>query len=267
MKTILFTNARDENHILEWAVHHLNLGFDMIYIFDHKSKVPIKDIINNQAVTISRIDTDINKVSLMLQASNIAKGYGYDWLMYLDADEFLVLNEDNNIKEFLNKYQNYDQIGINELLFGTNHIDDEIDGTILEMYTKSESKLDKHIKCIVKVNTIIPKVTLPHYFNIKDMRKSVAVTRQPLCIKFPSWFYINKTYKEVNAYIAHYYYQSYNVYLRRKISLPRDDHNSYRALESKQIVHTRYNDIENVDVRNKYNEQNKLLIKKYESIK
>jgi len=41
LKTILFTNARDESNILEWTVHHLNLGFDHIHIFDHISVVPM----------------------------------------------------------------------------------------------------------------------------------------------------------------------------------------------------------------------------------
>jgi hypothetical protein len=38
---ILFTNARDEKNIKEWVAHHLLLGFDLIYIFDHKSIKPL----------------------------------------------------------------------------------------------------------------------------------------------------------------------------------------------------------------------------------
>jgi hypothetical protein len=40
-KTMLFTNARDEKNMKEWVAHHLLLGFDLIYIFDHKSKIPL----------------------------------------------------------------------------------------------------------------------------------------------------------------------------------------------------------------------------------
>ena len=36
-KVALFTNARDEKHIKEWAAHHLLIGFEYIFIFDHKS--------------------------------------------------------------------------------------------------------------------------------------------------------------------------------------------------------------------------------------
>ena len=43
----LFTNARDEKHIREWAAHHLLIGFDRIFIFDHKSKTSLKEVFKN----------------------------------------------------------------------------------------------------------------------------------------------------------------------------------------------------------------------------
>jgi len=41
---VLFTNARNEKNIKEWAAHHLLLGFDLVYIFDHKSDVPLINV-------------------------------------------------------------------------------------------------------------------------------------------------------------------------------------------------------------------------------
>ena len=46
-KVILFANVRDETHIKEWASHHLLIGFDMICIFDHKSKKPLSYVFKN----------------------------------------------------------------------------------------------------------------------------------------------------------------------------------------------------------------------------
>ena len=48
-KVVLFANVRDEPNIKEWITHHLLLGFDCIYIFDHLAKnrnVLIKEKIN-----------------------------------------------------------------------------------------------------------------------------------------------------------------------------------------------------------------------------
>ena len=122
MKTILFTNARDEQNILEWVVHHLNLGFTTIYVFDHKSKIPIQNVLHNVPnVVVIRIEEDLVKMDLVYNAHNYGYNHGYDWMLYLDSDEFLVLNRDNNVTDFICKYNGYDQVGINWLLFGSNY--------------------------------------------------------------------------------------------------------------------------------------------------
>ena len=43
-KIALFANVRDEKHIKEWAAHHLLIGFDIIVLFDHKSKTPLQTV-------------------------------------------------------------------------------------------------------------------------------------------------------------------------------------------------------------------------------
>ena len=97
-KVILFTNARDEKNIKEWAAHHLLLGFDLIYIFDHKSQVPIGPQFANfdNRVFVERCEMNSPiKLPLMMRAAKAAQLLGADWMIYLDADEFIMLN---NIK-------------------------------------------------------------------------------------------------------------------------------------------------------------------------
>ena len=65
----LFCNARDEINIKEWAAHHLLIGFDIIIIFDHKSKKSLKEIFQNfdRRVNIIKIDLETNNIKLMLK--------------------------------------------------------------------------------------------------------------------------------------------------------------------------------------------------------
>jgi len=113
MKTVLFTNARNEKNIVEWTAHHLNLGFDLIFILDHNSDIPIVDLFKNKPnnVIIQKTTNDILKLNLMYEAHTKALQINMDWMLYLDADDFLVLNNDNTLHAFLEKYKNYDQIG------------------------------------------------------------------------------------------------------------------------------------------------------------
>ena len=75
MKVILFTNARDEKHIKEWVAHHLNLGFDFIHIFDHRSITPINNLFKpNDKIKINRLEVKENIKTLCIDSAiHIAK--------------------------------------------------------------------------------------------------------------------------------------------------------------------------------------------------
>ena len=58
------------------------------------------------------------KLTLMKKAAKIAKKYNASWFIYLDADEFIILNMANiiGIKHYLSHFNNIDQLFI-EILF------------------------------------------------------------------------------------------------------------------------------------------------------
>jgi hypothetical protein len=267
MIVILFTNARDEKHIKEWVAHHLNLGFDYIYIFDHKSIEPIKTQFKpNPKLTIKRIDYNIEllKESLMMKAKEIAKSY--DWMLYLDADEFLVLNQHNTVHELLETYEIYNQVGFNWLVFGSNYLTNEPDGMIIENYIRCNSKLNMRIKTFVRPESIVSTKS-PHAYMTKNMKISInGITKKPLIADHPYHYPLpNILYTDTPAYIAHYMYQSYDIYTSRKIALPRDDYgsgNAYRPTITEDELHnSKDNQIINTLVRDKYCEKNDKLIK------
>lgn len=265
MKIILFTNARDEKHIKEWAAHHLNLGVDHIYIFDHKSKIPIKTLFKpNDKITIKSInyDKELMKEYLMMEAKNIALAEKYDWMMYFDADEFLVLNDYNTIHDFMNEYNNFNQIGVNELFFGTSYLSKEPDGMILENYIRCSTNIGIQLKPIVRPSAIVKPCT-PHIFITHNMNKSVNYyTKTPLDETKPYGYKLQEHYTKLPAYIAHYENQAYEVYISRKVVLPRDDNKQFRNTINEDTLHTINNSDVNISIRDKYSERNKELIEK-----
>jgi Glycosyl transferase family 2 len=259
-KTILFTNARDENNIKEWVAHHLLIGFDLIYIFDHKSKKPISDELKNfkKGVVVERCEMDGPiKMQLMMKASKIATASGADWMLYLDADEFLVLNAFNHVRHMLGYYLFADSLAINWLMFGTNnHRKEPAEGLIIENYTKSELKIDKHVKTFVRPSQVEDAIT-PHYFVLSNPQRMISINMKPMSNtkSFNEW---NIEYTKCPAFIAHYVYQSEESYIKRKINLPRDDNSLYRKIESN--IHAKHNSTDNELVKTKYADPiNKML--------
>ena len=259
-KTILFTNARDEKNIREWVAHHILLGFNLIYVFDHKSKIPLSQELNifKKGVIVERCEMDGPiKMQLMMKAAQIAAGAGADWMLYLDADEFLVLNAFQNVKEMLKYYLFADSIAINWLMFGTNnHKKEPESGLIIENYTKSDLKLNKHVKTFVRPSQVINAIT-PHYFVISEPTRMLSINMKPMQFSksFNEW---SISYNKCAAFVAHYVFQSEESYINRKINLPRDDNSMFRQME--ENIHGKHNEIENLSVKNKYAERISILI-------
>ena len=261
-KVALFTNARDEQHIKEWAAHHLLLGFDHIFITDHLSIQPLtqvfKDFDPRVVINTCTIKTSI-KLHLMNEAITTAKKYNIDWFIYLDADEFIIFNDKvtniTNIKEFLSLYNGVaDMIAINWLFFGSNYLDNEPD-SILGSYTKSETHLNRHVKSFVRPNEALYAGS-PHVYNIKNFenfysfnRKIGRITPFNDCI-IP--------FEKSPIYIAHYVNQSKETFIKRKVLKPRDDTGGYRGENDKHIIanmHAQHNNTDNYHPKQIYHEK------------
>jgi len=261
----LFTNARNEKHIREWAAHHLLIGFDKIIIFDHKSKIPLTKIFENfdkrvNIINVSFLNNGI-KTTLMDKASVIANYLKMDWMIYLDADEFIILNNNyKGIKHFLTVNNHADSLGINWLFFGSNYLKNDPDDLMISNYTRSDSILNDHLKSFVRPSKII-RVGNPHFYYIRDPTRYFGINNTVLKNTYYSNDYPIEFYKSP-IYIAHYLNQSEETFIKRKITLPRDDNGEYRQLNITEI-HNQNNSTVNDYPKNKYAERIKKFLKQY----
>ncbi len=266
---ILSTNVRDEPNILEWIIYHLLIGFDKIVIIDHNSKIPILNLIQNyewrnRIHVIRRTDEGPVKMKFL---NEIIVPYMYvnckKYFIHLDADEYLYIKYPN-VETLLNnigdKY-NANIITINWLMFGNNSITKNThpNNFLIPTFTKSDSKLSNHFKCFIKIMKNMPFIfTNPHtikfirepstiYTNI--LNKKVNYTSD--MTKLFNELNINENINNVDAYINHYYVQSKEDYLLRKINRGRDDNNEKRQMEHN--IFEKYNDIDNNNLL-KYND-------------
>ncbi len=260
---MLFANARDEKNIKEWAAHHLLLGFNTIYIFDHKSQTPLKEVFKNfdKRVIVERCRLDgPPKIPLMSKAAEIAARMRADWFIYLDADEFIILNKFKGIKDMLNRGNFSDSLALNWVMFGTNNHIKDPEGLLLENYTKSDALLNQHVKTFVRPSQVASGGPMsPHSYHIVNPARSFAITGETMAKKIfnPS----NKEFWKTPAFIAHYIYQSEETYKQRKIALPADDTGGFRKEDHN--IHEKHNEVINL-IPKKYSENVKAFLKQYE---
>lgn len=187
MKTALVCIAKNENRYLrEFIKYHLNLGFDNIYIGDNNDPEGewispiIDDYIDNKKVIVInlrgiRSDKEKNFNTNLHYYNNIYINIrnDYDWIAFIDCDEFITLNGFDNIKDYLSQehFNSYDIIYLNWRCFmDSNYIKD--DGRpVLERFHNyanfrglSNDLTKFHIKPIIKGNLDIDRMftTNPH---------------------------------------------------------------------------------------------------------
>jgi len=258
----LFTNARDEPNIAEWIAHHLLLGFDKIFVFDHLSVFPISSKLGTNfdgKVTVMRVKGTGNiKIKLMKDALNIAKRDNISWMLYLDADEYLLLNKYNNVKDFLQGFKEADSVGINWLLFGSSGYKKQPNGLLTENFIRSELRLNSHVKTFVRPD-IVRSIVNPHFYNITNPNRCYSGNKTKMLMgpfnpqPLP---FINSA-----TYIAHYYIQSEEEHKRRK-GRQMDDGTGDKSGAITDI-HKSYNNVVNNQLNNKYSEKIKEYLKRY----
>ena len=266
---VLFVNARDEPAMEEWIIHHLCMGFSHIVVFDHKSIVPLSRLGTFRSkVTIIPINLPDGsiKVPLMNRAINMARLLRAEWMMYLDADEFLYLKHMDSIGQLLRQFPFADAVTINWLMFGTSHHITQPDGLIMSNFTHCDSVLNPHVKSIVRPHRVTHSVN-PHYFELINPARSYHVSKRRMPPSHP-FFENNRLAVDAHAYIAHYMYQSEDVFHRRK-GRPMDDGTTFaREAHSggSDGIHAHANKCVNTALSNKYAKRINEILKRRRNV-
>ncbi len=145
LNTAICCIAKCENHYLkEWADYHLDLGFKHIYIYDNNDEdgeriEPLFVGYDNVTVFDCRGKIKYQKPAY----ADFYHRYGnnYDWIAFIDVDEFITFSEKSGIRtinEFLHTFdgKKVDVIQINWMLYGDNDIVCSDGFTVLDRFVK-----------------------------------------------------------------------------------------------------------------------------------
>lgn len=223
MKIGVVLFVKDENiYIKEWIAHYTKLGFNHFFIIDNKSEKPVisdftqisknqwnnfndKIQVTSANITFIKWDKD-NQVGSQNRAYMFVKDIAenYDYLLFVDTDEFLIINSHTTIQEYIthlkNIYGKIDGIGIYWRIYGSNnpYFKNRMDIKDYVLY-----KEDNHIKSIVNPLKIVrfPDSHKPQLFNSKYIDENGKNITSPIGIH---------TSKDV--YIKHIWTRSLNEF-------------------------------------------------------
>jgi hypothetical protein len=216
-KVALVAIAKNEDHYIEeWIQYYLKLGVDNIYIYQNNWR--IDPVLLDKYPQIHAIPFDGTYQQLPAY-NNFIQTYSKDfgWGLFFDVDEFLALTKYNNIKDWLNNYNDYGAIGVNWRLFGDNGLEKVVDNnySVIERFTKADKNQFHLIKTIINFNKPHPRACFkgdPHHIDISLSSNYTINTKKTGYIKGPR----NYNYNDPDVQLNHYFCKTLDEFLTNK---------------------------------------------------
>jgi hypothetical protein len=157
MKVGLINVAKWEDYYLkEWLDYNQKLGFDKVIMYQNDWRTELEHPILQKEVCDGR------SIQVPLYNQVLTNNTEYDWLAFIDCDEFIVLNKHNNIKELIEEYKDKTNvIGLNWYIYGNMGIVSREGDSLLKPFTMRNKDVDKHVKVIVNARSG-ERMQLPH---------------------------------------------------------------------------------------------------------
>jgi glycosyltransferase involved in cell wall biosynthesis len=159
--------------IAEWIAFHAILGFDTQIIFDNASTDGTDRVIK-AAARLHDVRyhhwPNMQPRSQCLSYEAACKAYGleFDWIAFLDSDEFLIPSEPVTINTLLDRYASFSGIAIPWAIYGANGHEDFPNAPVLQSFTRRASEdffPARHVKSIIRPR-FAARCMNPHCFDL-----------------------------------------------------------------------------------------------------
>lgn len=149
---------RDDNEYLpEWLEWHIGQGIECFYIYDHGSKVPVRETVKSLPQEIkSRLkihDFGGRHEFAQHEAYNdCLKKYGGEsrWIAFIDSDEMIRVKTGQTLQAFLREYEDYAGLFIKWIVYGANGQKNKSDAPCRVRFSKeSPSKASENVGKVI----------------------------------------------------------------------------------------------------------------------
>lgn len=135
--------------VVEWLAHYKALGFTDFVIYDNESTDGTGEILQalDDAGELLRLEWphSVGARPQRLAYEHMRKNTAADWIAYFDADEFLLLRQDESIADFLGRFdEDVSAVAINWVVFNSGGEEHYRARPVMERFTESLRRRDAH---------------------------------------------------------------------------------------------------------------------------
>lgn len=164
MKTIcLAAILRDEEPFLdEWLIYHKMIGIDHFFLYDDDPDLPLQKLLQPHAAYITIIPwyymhqerPGRNRQTKAYLHAAAEYGGDFEWITFIDGDEFIVLRNHETINDFLAGFSEAASISLQWHVFGHNGFYNDPPGLVTSCLIKRKKMPSCNVKSITRPQAI-----------------------------------------------------------------------------------------------------------------
>jgi hypothetical protein len=236
---------RDEApYLAEWIEYHAAAGVDHFFLYNNYSTDDYQAVLAGPiaAGLVTLLEWSRTPASPSADEDCIRRTIGkFQWVGFLDADEFVVVRDGRSIGDILASYHEYPAVALNWRFFGSNGHRQRPRENVIVAYTRAATEGNNHVKCFVRPEAVA-EYRNPHSWYYRNMKSAINEMHHPVSgsiSQFPSTQF---------AWINHYYCKSMEDYLAKAKRGTRQDKGAIRhpsrQVESVEREMAQHNDRE-----------------------
>ena len=212
-------------YLKEWIDYHLAIGVDHFYLYNNNSEDDYKTVLNPYVekgiVTLTEWPEQNSQFKCYKHCYDTFR-HESNWISFLDADEFICPKYENDINEWIKKFDKYHAINVHWLMFCTGGvIKHDYSKNVIEQYYSCWSDFWNHGKCFINTRFDIGNFNtwwVHHhtymYRRIFGIRMLIPAVNQfgNMCVIDKTWGGGKNKRENSNIQINHYFTKAWDIW-------------------------------------------------------
>lgn len=203
---------RDEGRYLhEWIEYHLAAGIDHFFLYNNYSEDNYIEVLTPyvRSGLATLIEWPRTPASPAAENDAVDRARGrFEWMGFLDADEFVVIRDGRSVPEFLGQFPFAPGVALHWWMFGSNGHEHRPEEWVTRAYTRRAAVANNHFKVFVRPDEVTRNRN-SHNFYYRGARCAVQEDGRRVygsMSPFP---------RAEDAWINHYFCKSMDDYMEK----------------------------------------------------